>query len=121
MINAVLSDSYLRPHKHENPDKLEIFSILKGVAAILIFDDSGKIIECVKLEENGKTKIVETPPRTWHTFVVLSPEAVLYEIIEGKYNANTNKKFASWAPDEENLEEAKKYLNKLKIEINQIL
>ena len=50
MINAGLSDSYFRPHKHENPDKLEIFSILEGVAAVIIFDDNGKIVESVTLD-----------------------------------------------------------------------
>jgi cupin fold WbuC family metalloprotein len=104
MINACLYETYIMPHKHENPDKLEIFFILKGRVAFLIFDDNGKIIESIILNEDGPIKFIEIPPKTWHNLVVISPEAVLYEIIEGKYDPETHKKFAPWAPkeDEEN-------------------
>ncbi len=112
MINAVLYDTYLVPHKHENPDKLEIFLILKGRIAVLIFDDKGEIKEKIILDEK-ETRLVEIPPRTWHSFVVLTPEAVLYEVIEGKYDEKTHKKFAEWAPKEQD-EEAQKYLKKLR-------
>ncbi|AJF61468.1 hypothetical protein QT06_C0001G0628 [archaeon GW2011_AR15] len=117
MVNAVLKETYLRPHKHENPDKLEIFSIVKGKVAILTFDDSGRINEKRILDENDEIKIAEIPPKTWHNFVVLSKEAVLYEIIDGKYNPKTHKKEAKWAP-EENTPAAKIYLTRLRKETN---
>lgn len=117
MINAGLSDTYVQPHKHENPDKLEIFSILKGIVSILIFDDNGKIIDSVTLDENGHVKLVEIQPKTWHTFVILSDEAALYEIIEGKYDSKIHKNLAPWAP-EENFEEAKIFLKELKNKLN---
>lgn len=113
MVNACLYDTYITPHKHENPDKLEIFSILKGIVAILIFDDNGDILDSVILDENGSTRIVEIPPKTWHSFVVLSSEAVLYEVIDGKYDPKTHKKFAPWALKEEGIEENKKYLGRI--------
>lgn len=117
MINAGLCDTYVRPHKHENPDKLEIFLILKGTVAVVMFDDNGKITESIKLDENGDIKAVEIPPKTWHTFIILSKEAALYEIIEGKYDAKTHKQFALWSPKEENHKEVRKYLNGLKNKI----
>jgi len=119
MINAGLSDSYVRPHKHENPDKLEIFYIVKGIAAIVIFGDDGKITESVTLDENGPVKVAEIPPRIWHCFVIISSEAVLYEVIEGKYDQETHKKFASWAPEEDS-EESKKYPDDLKKKISSL-
>lgn len=115
MVNAALFDTYFRPHKHENPDKLEIFSILKGKVAILTFDEAGGVVDVVRLDEEVKS--VEIPPKTWHTVVVLSPEAVFHEIIDGKYDPKTHKEFSSWSPEEENVEEVKKYLDKLRAEV----
>lgn len=120
MINAGLSNTYARPHKHENPDKLEIFVILKGKVAIILFDDTGKIIYNIILEDKGQNKAFEIPPKVWHSFIILSNEAVLYEVIEGKYDPKTHKNFAEWAPAEENIEESKKYLEEMKNYINKI-
>jgi len=117
MINACLQDTYVTPHKHENPDKKEIFCVLRGKGAIIIFDDSGKIKEKTILEEGGTVKAAVIPPRTWHSLVILSPEAVFFELLEGRYDPQTHKQFAPWAPTEENKEEAKKYLQKLKEQI----
>ncbi|MBW2982187.1 WbuC family cupin fold metalloprotein [Candidatus Woesearchaeota archaeon] len=117
MINAGLKDTYVRPHKHENPDKLEIFLILKGKAAVLIFDDDGKITDSVILDENNQ--IVEIPSKKWHSFIILSEKAALYEIIGGPYDPETHKRFAPWAPEEDTeesiiyLQNKINYINKL--------
>ena len=37
MVNAILPGSYIAPHKHEDPDKVELFSILRGRVAVLRF------------------------------------------------------------------------------------
>lgn len=112
MVNAMLRGTYCRPHKHEAPDKLEIFTALKGSAAILRFDDQGEIVEAVRIDAAGPVFQVEIPPRTWHTVMALSPEAVLYEIIEGQYDPQTHKKFAAFAPPEGS-DEAPAYLESL--------
>ncbi|MEK6842301.1 MAG: WbuC family cupin fold metalloprotein [Nanoarchaeota archaeon] len=101
MINAMLRDTYVRPHKHENPDKLETFFILRGDVAVLTFDNNGTIDDKVVLREFGDNKVAEIPPRTWHSLIVLSPEAAVYEIIDGKYDPMTHKNFAPWAPSED--------------------
>ena len=103
MINAFLEGTYVRPHKHENPDKLETFSILTGDVAVLTFDNSGNIEDKVILSYTGRNRIAEIPPRTWHSIVVLSPEAAVYEVIQGKYDSLTHKNFALWAPSEDDL------------------
>lgn len=115
MLNCALNETYVRPHKHENSDKLELFTIIKGKAGVLFFDDNGKIKEKTIIDENGPVYSVEIPARTWHSFVVLSKEAVLFELILGKYDPDMHKKLAAWAP-KENTEESKQYLNKLKKE-----
>ncbi len=123
MVNVALKGSYFAPHQHKNPDKLEIFTILSGRVIVITFNDQGEITDKVFLSrepENGNTAAkektafqVEIPPGVWHTLVVLSEEAVLYEIIDGHYHPDTHKKFAPWAPLESDSEAAQEYLEKL--------
>lgn len=101
MVNAMIPGTYIPPHKHENPDKVELFSILKGRIAVLQFDDMGEVQGVVILEAHGQNKIVDIPPRTYHTLIALEPSASL-EIIQGPYDEKTHKRFASWAPLEDN-------------------
>ncbi|MFA6320472.1 MAG: WbuC family cupin fold metalloprotein [Candidatus Omnitrophota bacterium] len=100
MLNAAEVGTYIQPHKHENPDKVEVFVILKGRVVVVEFDDAGKIIDHVVLDPEAGAKAVEIPPRKWHSFIVLKPESVLYEAKEGPYDKNIEKKFAGWAPSE---------------------
>lgn len=103
MINVALRGSYFAPHRHQNPDKLEIFTILSGQVMVITFDDSGEISDTALLSTGhgkGACLQAEIPPGTWHTLAVLSPEAVLYECIDGVYDARTHKRFAPWAPAE---------------------
>jgi len=99
-LNAVKPDTYVRPHKHENPDKIEIFLILKGRVLILEFDDKGQIIDNLILDFEKGGKGVEIPPKTWHSIIVLEEDSVLYEIKEGPYVKETDKIFAKWSPEE---------------------
>jgi cupin fold WbuC family metalloprotein len=100
MVNALHPGSYVTPHKHENPDKVELFALLLGQVSIVQFNDLGEIVEVQRLSENSPTRLVEITPRTYHTVIAHEPSALL-EIIEGPYDAATHKVFASWAPREE--------------------
>jgi cupin fold WbuC family metalloprotein len=104
MVNAMLRGTYCQPHKHESPDKLEIFTVLQGCAAVARFNDAGEVVEAVKLDADGAVRQVEIPPRTWHTVMALSNEAILYEVIEGHYDPLTHKRFATFAPTEKSPE-----------------
>lgn len=100
MVNAMLPGTYTPPHKHENPDKVELFSILVGKFALLRFDDSGTVQDVFVLDAAGPNRIADIAPRTYHALVVLEPSATL-EIIQGPYHASTHKQFAPWAPAED--------------------
>ncbi len=113
MLNVALRDSYFRTHKHENPDKLEVFTALKGRAAVVLFHDDGEVKDVAWLREEGPVFQAEIPPRQWHTIVVLSEAAALYEIIEGAYDPQTHKQFAPFAPAEGSAE-AEIYLRGLR-------
>lgn len=99
MVNALMPGTYTTPHKHENPDKVELFTILVGRVAIVEFDDAGTVQAVHLLETNGPVRMVDIAPRTWHALVALEPSAVV-EIIQGPYEAATHKNFAPWAPAE---------------------
>ncbi len=97
MVNALAPGTYITPHKHENPDKVELMSILAGRVALIQFSDAGEIDEIHIISDRDDAKIVDIPPRTYHTMVALEPSAVL-EIIQGPYDTATHKQFAPFAP-----------------------
>lgn len=101
MVNAMIPGTYITPHKHEKPDKVELFSILFGKIAVVEFDERGEIVDVVELSADGQNKVVDIPPRTYHTLIPLQPSAAL-EIIQGPYDAATHKTFAPWSPPEDN-------------------
>jgi len=43
MLNAMEPDTYIQPHKHEDPDKVEAFFALRGRILVVEFDDEGNI------------------------------------------------------------------------------
>lgn len=100
MLNALEPDSYVRPHRHQDPDKLEIFVALAGSALVLRFDDAGRVLDYVLIASEGPQRGVEIPARTWHSVIALAPGTVLYEIIEGAFSPATHKAYAPWAPAE---------------------
>lgn len=100
MLNALEADTYVHPHKHEDPDKHEVFIILSGKAAIIEFDDNGNITESYVIEAGTGNYGVEIAPRTWHSIIPLVNGTVVYEIKEGPYSPINDKNFATWAPKE---------------------
>lgn len=105
MINAIVPGSYVTPHKHENPDKVELIAPLVGRAALIHYTDTGAIQDIFILDAAGPVRGIDIPPRTYHNFLALTPCAVL-EIIQGPYHPDTHKQFATWAPHEDTPEAA---------------
>jgi len=111
LINAIEPGSYVQPHKHENPDKREVFLLLKGKLAVVFFDDVGNITDHVVLDNVGNFG-VEIPPAVWHTIISLESETIAYEVKDGPYSPANDKRFADWAPTEGD-KECDIYLNKI--------
>ena len=116
MLNAIEPGSYVQPHRHLVPDKTEVFILLRGRGGVITFDDSGKILDVVKLEACGETMGVEIPPGVWHSIVSLETGTVFFEVKDGPYEPISDKDFAVWAPGpgEEGQE---KYLSRLVLAI----
>lgn len=102
MLNAMEPDTYFQPHKHENPDKVEAFFVLRGRILVVEFDDKGNIIDHLILDAKAGNFGTEIAPRTWHTVICLEADSVAYEVKDGPYNAAIDKNFAVWAPPENN-------------------
>ena len=100
MLNAFEPGTYVRPHKHETPDKSEVFIVLTGKAVAVQFDETGSILEQAVLDHKSGVFGVEIPPRVWHTILSLASGTVLYEVKQGPYAPLEDKNFAVWAPEE---------------------
>jgi len=112
MLNAFEPGTYVQPHKHENPDKREVFLILKGSMVVVFFDDLGNAEEFVLLNRENGNYAVEIPPGIWHTIIALEKGTVVYEVKDGPYFPMNDKNFASWAP-RENTPDCNNYLEML--------
>ena len=113
MLNAVEPESYVQPHRHLDPPKVELFLILRGRAAIFLFDADGNIADFAVLFPNGPTPGVEIAPDQFHTIVSLEEGTIFFEVKDGPYVAATDKDFAAWAPQPVETKAAKEYLNGL--------
>ncbi len=100
MLNVMNKDTYVQPHKHENPDKREAFIILKGKVLVIEFDNSGNIAEYILLDRTQENYGCEIAAGTWHTIICLEDNSIIYEVKDGPYIQETDKKFAGWAPKE---------------------
>jgi cupin fold WbuC family metalloprotein len=116
MLNAFEPGTYVRPHKHELPDKCEVFLILTGRALALQFDNEGNLTEHIVLDATQGVYGVEFAQRTWHSIIALDSGTVLYEVKPGPYAPLNDKNFASWAPMEGS-PEAAGYLDSILVKL----
>ncbi len=105
-LNVMLQGTYIQPHRHLFPPKPESFLIIRGSVAFVVFDEAGKILECRLLGDDlgslsAGGRGVDIEPGLWHTLVVLSDEAICYEVKPGPYRPADDKEFATWAPKEQ--------------------
>jgi cupin fold WbuC family metalloprotein len=112
MLNAMQPGTYLQPHKHENPDKREVFLALTGKLLVVLFNDTGKITNHMLLDPSKLDYAMEIPARVYHTVLCLEPDSIAYEIKDGPYNKLDDKDFASWAPKEGD-PDCQSYLDKI--------
>jgi cupin fold WbuC family metalloprotein len=100
MCNAFEPGTYVRPHRHTAGGVWELFVVLSGVAAVLTFDDNGRVTDRAELDANGQLRCVEIPDGTWHAVASLAPGTVLFEVKRGPFVPTPAQDFAAWAPAE---------------------
>lgn len=118
-LNAIGMESYIRPHRHSLDPKSECLVAVRGMFALLTFEDDGAVQEVIRFgtEEYGKEDDlsvgVELPPGTWHTIIALAPGSVLLELKAGPFDPSAAKEPAPWSPDE-GTSEGQEFLMKLR-------
>ena len=106
--------TYIRPHRHPQPHKWELFIVLDGELDLLLFDDAGEITDRITLSADT-TRVVEVPPNTWHSYISKKSGTLALEIKQGAYLASPEEDFLSMSPAE-NTKEAAAYLQWMKNE-----
>ncbi|MBA1276023.1 WbuC family cupin fold metalloprotein [Stutzerimonas azotifigens] len=93
-------DTYIAPHRHLEADKSEGILVLRGRLGLLVFNDAGAVVERRILEAGGECVGVDLPPGTFHAFVVLDADTMMFECKAGPYRAPEGAERPDWAPHE---------------------
>lgn len=118
LLNAIEPDSYIRPHRHLDPEKEETILVVRGRIAVLFFSEDGNETESATLEVGGPLLGVNIAPGRFHSLVALDAGSVFFEAKAGPYKPLEPAELAPWAP-EEGSEEATKYQARLAERLSQ--
>lgn len=113
LLNAMEPGTYLRPHRHLNPAKDEIFLLLRGKVAVFLFDEEGNITGKTILDPKEGVYGAEIQAGVWHGLLVMEPGSVIYEIKQGPFAPLAPENLAPWSPDAEDTEGVRKFLEYL--------
>ncbi len=113
LLNAMEPGTYLRPHRHLNPAKDEIFLLLRGKVAVFLFDEQGNVTKLQIFSPKEGVYGAEIPAGIWHGLLVLESGTVIYEIKQGPYAPLAEENLAPWSPKAEETDKAQKYMNRL--------
>ena len=113
LLNAIEPASYIRPHRHLDPEKDLTRRLIDVAQDIITFQDDGKVAETVLLSPATGNRAADISYATYHTAVSLEPGTVFYECKAGPYLPLREEEKASWAP-EEGAPEAEAYLERLR-------
>ena len=115
LLNAILVDSYIQPHRHTRAEKKELLVALQGSFSIITFDDVGNFADSANfgtekhLGDLCPNIGVEIDPNVWHTVLANEENSILLEVKEGPFDPLEAKELAPWAPREDSIA-SKKYL-----------
>lgn len=113
LLNAIEPASYIRPHRHLDPEKDEAFILVNGRLGVILFSDSGAVTETVILSRQSGILAADVPSGVFHTAVSLETGTVFFEAKSGPYLPLNGAEVAAWAPAEGD-SGALQYLEQLK-------
>ncbi|GFO53106.1 hypothetical protein GMSM_01130 [Geomonas sp. Red276] len=99
LFNAIEPTSYIRPHRHLDPDKDETFVLIRGKLGVVSFDEEGKVTGTVLLEPAGAVA-ADIPHGEFHGAVSLEPGTIFFEAKAGPYLPLSPDEVGSFAPAE---------------------
>lgn len=100
MINFLQPGTYIRPHKHPLNHATESLVLIQGAILFFTFSDIGEVETKRRVDSKPLSGVLDIEPNVWHSFIVLEPDTILFECKRGPYDAETDKIFAPWAPEE---------------------
>lgn len=112
LLNGIEPGSYIRPHRHLDPEKDEAFVMVRGSLGILIFDEAGAVTASVILRAAGDKVVADIPHGVYHTALSLESGTIFFEAKAGPYLPLSDQEKAHFAP-EEGSAEAASYLERL--------
>jgi len=98
LLNAIEPASYIRPHRHLDPEKDEAFIIMQGRLGIILFSETGEPLEKIVLSRESGIVAADIPHGVYHTAVSLESGTVFYETKAGPYLPLAPEETAQWAP-----------------------
>jgi cupin fold WbuC family metalloprotein len=100
LLNAIEPASYIRPHRHLDPEKDEAFILMSGKLGIVLFADDGTVTETVLLSLTNGNLAADIPHGIYHTALSLETGTLFYETKAGPYLPVTEDEKAFWAPED---------------------
>jgi cupin fold WbuC family metalloprotein len=64
LLNALMADTYIPPHRHLDPNKDETYVVLRGLLGLVEFDDAGRVTGTLKV---GAGESGRRSASTWPT------------------------------------------------------
>lgn len=112
MINVMSKYEYIRPHSH--PFKTETKIMIEGELLMVIFDQSGEILDHYILRSDRNNGIFTTriDMGVYHTNIPLT-DTVFHEVITGPYVGKDDSVFPEWAPDIDDEQAIAEFMKKI--------
>lgn len=107
LLNFMQPGTYVRPHRHTMPYATESIVVLQGKLRFFTFDADGKRMTDNIVSTGPPAGVIDIEPGVWHSFLVLEKDTIIFECKKGPYDAETDKEFAGWAPEEGTVESRK--------------
>lgn len=100
LLNAIEPGSYIRPHRHLDPEKDEAFILMGGRLGIVIFSDAGDVVETLQLSHATGNLAADIPSGVYHTALSLQEGTLFYEAKAGPYRQLSEEEKGAWAPED---------------------
>lgn len=113
LLNAIEPGSYIRPHRHLDPEKDEAFILMCGRLGIITFTDAGEVAKTALLSHADGILAADIPHGVYHTALSLESGTVFYETKAGPYRQLDDAEKAAWAP-EDNDPQVQSFLQRLR-------
>ena len=106
LLNALELGTYIRPHRHLDPEKEELMLLLRGKMGMIFFDDAGNVTSTALLAVGSDTFGIDIPAGTYHSLVCLESGTLFLEAKAGPYRPFLPQEVAPWSPAEQEEEAA---------------